>query len=217
MRKLLFVFIGLLTAISGHAYQSGEFSVGLAGVYSPLELGTAWGEIYVDDTTVPTHHDAKLGKPGIGGELQALYFVSPRVGLGLSFQEQYFAKDLSSGWYLHNHTNMQNYMAVGHVFLNPQSPWKVYAALGAGLAHTRFTMDFTSRGGGNEKFDYTGFAYYAGVGLEKEISSRLSVGVEARYNGQKFHDSHDRADGHHVTVHPKANFMSVLVRLIYRI
>ncbi|MBP5617072.1 MAG: porin family protein [Elusimicrobiaceae bacterium] len=217
MRKFLFIFICLLTAISAHAYQAGDFSAGLAAVYSPLELGTAWGEVYVGDQTASTYHDAKLGKPGLGGELQALYFVSPRVGVGLSFQDQYFAKDLSSGWYLYNHTHMQNYMAVGHVFFNPQSPWKVYTALGAGLAHTRFTMDFTREGGGNEKFDYTGFAYYAGLGIEKEISSRLSLGLEARYNGQKFHASHNRCDGHHVTVRPKANFMSFLVRLIYRI
>lgn len=215
MRKGLFILFFLCFALYAQAYQTGDISMALGGVYSPLELGTAWGEIYVDDTTDSIHHDAKLGKPGLGAEIQALYFLNPRVGVGLSFQDQYFANDLSSGWYLNNHTRMQNYMAVGHVFFNPQSAWKTYAALGAGAAHTRFTMDFTRLGSGHEHFTYTGFAYYAGLGVEKEISSHFSFGLEARYNGQKFHDSHTITNGHRISVRPKANFISLLARLIY--
>ncbi|MBR5151759.1 MAG: outer membrane beta-barrel protein, partial [Elusimicrobiaceae bacterium] len=151
------------------------------------------------------------------GELQALYFFSPRVGVGVSFADQYFSKDFASGWRLNTHTRMSNYMAVGHVFLTPQSTWQVYIPLGLGLAQTDFAMDFSKLGDSMNHFTYNGFAYYVGVGVEREVSERFSLGVEARYNGNKFHASSTRANGDHVTVYPRANFLSLLVRLIYRI
>lgn len=116
MRKWMLVACLCVYALAARAYQTGDMTVGLAAVYSPLALGTDFGEMNVDDRQARIGHDAKLGKPGMGGELQALYFVSPRVGVGLSFQDQYFASDLSSGWRLNTRTRMQNYMAVGHVF-----------------------------------------------------------------------------------------------------
>ena len=214
MRKLIIFLSLFLCGVSLQAYEKGDVTVGLAAVYSPLALGTDFGEMNVDDRQADISHDAKLGKPGMGAELQALYFVSPRVGLGISFEDQYFASDLSSGWRLNTHTRMQNYMAVGHVFLTPQSTYKLYIPLGLGVAHTDFAMKFPE---GNKHFTYTGFAYYLGLGVEREISDRFSLGLEARYNGNKFHDSTTRNNGDHVTVYPRANFLSVLLRVIYKI
>lgn len=98
--------------------------------------------------------------------------------------------------------------------LTPESAYKLYVPLGMGLAHTNFAMKFAD---GNKHFTYTGFAYYVGLGVEKELSERFSLGLEARYNVNKFHDSTNRNNGNHVTVYPRASFMSVLLRLIYRI
>ncbi len=215
MRKLTLIFTFLLAALGAHAYQSGQFSLGLGAVYSPLALGTDFGEMNVDDTQATISHDAKLGKPGLGAELQALYFISPRVGVGLSFADQYFSSDLSSGWGLNTHTRMRNYMAVGHVFLTPQHAYKLYIPLGLGLAQTDFAMDFRPKGSSKEHFCYNGFAYYVGLGVEKEIAPRWSVGLEARYNGNKFHASTTRLGGNHVTVYPRANFLSLILRAVY--
>ena len=140
MRKLMLFMCLCVCALAARAYQTGDMTVGLAAVYSPLALGTDFGEMNVDDRQAHIGHDAKLGKPGMGGELQALYFINPRVGVGLSFQDQYFASDKASGWQLNVHTRMQNYMAVGHVFLTPESAYKLYVPLGMGLAHTVFSM-----------------------------------------------------------------------------
>lgn len=215
MRKLLSTLILLTAAFTAHAYQAGDISLSLGAVYSPLALGTDFGEINVDDQQANISHDAKLGKPGVGGELQALYFVNPRVGLGVSFTDQYFASDLSSGWQLHTRTRMRNYMAVGHLLLTPESNYKLYLPLGIGLAQTDFAMNFHPLGDNNTHFNYNGFAYYAGLGVEKIITPHWSLGVETRYNGNKFHDSTARANGNHVTVYPRANFFSLALRAIY--
>ena len=214
MRKFLFLFVLCTCALSGYAYHQGDVSAGLAAVYSPLALGTDFGEMNVDDRATATSHDAKLGKPGMGAEFQALYFMSPKWGMGLAVGDQYFASDFSSGWRLNTRTRMQNYMAVGHLFLTPQSKYKLYIPLGVGAAHTNFSMKFPD---GNKHFVYTGFAYYAGIGVEREVGKRFSLGAEARYNGNKFHNSTSRNNGDHVTVYPRANFFSVLVRGIYKI
>lgn len=217
MRKLLLSFLLFFSTLSAHAYQTGDVTLGLGAVYSPLALGTDFGEMNVDDQQAGISHDAKLGKPGLGGELQALYFINPRVGVGLSFSDQYFASDLSSGWRLNTRTRMRNYMLAGHVFLTPQSNYKLYLPIGVGLAQTDFSMNFHPLGDTKAHFNYTGFAYYIGIGVEKELSNRLNLGLETRYNGNKFHDSTTLYNGDHVTVYPRANYLSVLLRVIYKI
>ena len=100
---LLAIFLCCFTG-TARAYHTGDVTFGLGAVYSPLALGTDFGEMNVDDIQANISHDAKLGKPGMGGELQALYFIHPRVGVGLSFSDQYFSSDLSSGWQLNTRT-----------------------------------------------------------------------------------------------------------------
>lgn len=215
MKKLLFILALITSCFNLYAYQSGQVAIGLGAVYSPLEIGTDYGEVNVDNTATGASHDAKLGKPGIGGELQALYFFNPRVGVGLSFSDQYFASDLSSGWYVNNHARMQNYMAVGHIFLTPNSSYKLYIPLGVGAAHTVYTKNFAAAGDRKHHFSYTGFAYYVGVGVEKQIFSRWNLGLEGRYNGNRFHASSTCLNGDHLTVYPRANFFSIILRAIY--
>ena len=217
MRKTLLTCLLICVACGLSAYESGQFSVGLGAVYSPLEVGTEFGEINIDNTTTGVSHDAKLGKPGIGGELQALYFLNPYIGLGISFADQYFASDLSSGWYVHNHARMQHYMGVGHIFLTPKSTYKVYLPLGIGAAHTDFVQDFSPRGDCKHHFKYTGFSYYVGVGIEREITSHWNIGFETRYNRNKFHASSTALNGDHLAAYPRANFFSLILRAIYTI
>lgn len=215
LKEVLLIATFLTSCFNLYAYEKGQITLGLGAVYSPLEIGTEWGEVNVDDTTEGASHDAKLGKPGIGGELQALYFWNKYVGTGISFSDQYFARDLSSGWYVYNHARMQNYMAVGHIFLTPDSSFKLYIPLGLGAAHTVYTKDFSTQGDRKYHFSYTGFACYIGMGVEKSFSSHWSLGLETRYNSNRFHDSSTRRNGNHITVYPRGNFVSLIVRAIY--
>lgn len=217
LKEVLLIATFIMSCCSLYAYEKGQIAIGLGAVYSPLEIGTEWGEVNVDDTTADKSHDAKLGKPGIGGELQALYFLNKYVGVGISFSDQYFDRDLSSGWYVYNHARMQNYMAVGHIFLTPESSYKLYIPLGLGAAHTVYTKDFSTVGDRKYHFSYTGFACYIGVGVEKSLSAHWNLGIETRYNSNRFHDSDTRLNGNHITVYPRGNFASLIVRAIYTI
>ena len=217
MKKWLFMVCLLACTLGAQAYEKGDMTLGLAAVYSPLALGTDFGEVNVDDQNASIAHDAKLGKHGMGAELQALYFLNEQVGVGLSVADQYFAKELASGWQLNTRTRMRHLMAVGHVFLTPQAAYKLYVPLGVGLAHTDFSMDFSPLGDSKKHFNYTGFAYYVGLGVERDISERFALALEGRYNANRFHDSTTRDNGDHVTVYPRANFMSVLLRVVYKL
>ena len=199
------------------AYRTGDFSASVAGIVSPLMLGSDFGEVNVEDVSAPLSHDAKLGKPGLGGEVQARYLLTPHWAAGLSFSARYFASDLSSGWGLFTRTHTETYMLFAQYFLTPQSSYKLYIPFGAGAAHTAFSVNFRPLGYDKMHFSYTGFAYYAGLGAEKEISPHLSLALETRYTGTRFHDGRTRSDGHHVRVYNRANFFSFLLRVIYRV
>lgn len=215
LRKVCLMLLCVFLAAGAQAreYRAGDVVVGLGAVSSALELGTDWGEVNVEDQTANISHDAKLGKPGVGGELQVLYFIHPRVAAGVSFQDQYFAQDLASGWYVNMKTRQRNYMAVGRVFLTPEATYKLYIPLAVGAADTDMTVDF----GPKEHFRYTGFAYYAGIGVERLLGEHWGLGFEIRYNGNKFHDSKTTATGDHVVVYPKTNYISTVLRANYRI
>ena len=195
MKKFLVVavfLLGLAFNVQARAYQTGDVLLGAAFVASPLELGTDWGEVNVDDQTDNISHDAKLGHPGLGGEISALYFVHPRVALGVLAEDQNFDTDLSSGWQINTSTRQRNYMLASRIF-------------------------FTT----NEHFRYTGFAGHAGLGVERALTDRWALDLEVRYNVNRFHASKQVSAGphagHHVTIYPRAAYVTTSLRVLYRI
>lgn len=215
LRKVCLMLLCVFLAAGAQAreYRAGDVVVGLGAVFSPLGLGSDWGEVNVEDQTANISHDAKLGKPGSGGDLQVLYFIHPRVAAGVSFEDQYFGRDLASGWYVNMKTRQRNYMAVGRVYLTPEAGYKLYIPLAVGVSDTDITVDFGPR----EHFRYTGFAYYAGLGVERPLGERWALGLEVRYNGNKFHDSKNITNGDHVVVYRQDNYISAILRANYRI
>ncbi len=215
LRKVCLMLLCVFLAAGAQAreYRAGDVVVGLGAVFSPLGLGSDWGEVNVEDQTANISHDAKLGQPGMGVEVQALYFVHPRVAVGVGFEDQYFSRDLSSGWELDSSTREHSYMAVGRVYLTPEAGYKLYIPLAVGVSDTDITVDFGPR----EHFRYTGFAYYAGLGVERPLGERWALGLEVRYNGNKFHDSKNITNGDHVVVYRKDNYISAILRANYRI
>lgn len=210
--------LGFTFTAQARAYQTGDVLLGAAFVVSPLELGTDWGEVNIDDQTDNTSHDAKLGHPGLGGEISALYFVHPRVALGVLAEDQNFDTDLSSGWEINTSTRQRNFMLASRIFLTDTAQaYKVYLPLAVGVARTDMTVDFTT----NEHFRYTGFAGHAGIGVERSLDDRWALDLEVRYNVNRFHASkevsHGPHAGHHVTIYPRAAYVTTSLRLLYRI
>lgn len=171
------------------------------------------GEVNIRDITAGVEHDSKLGEPGLGMEVQALYFVHPRVAVGVEASQEWFTKELSSGWWVDGKTSQQRYLLATRWYVNPQSKTKVYAALGGGLAHTKISLDFSPE----EEFSYTGFGYYAGLGIERSLNAHWSVELEMRYNGNKFHDEKQIANGDYMEVSHQANYLSGILQMNYRI
>ena len=220
MRKFVAVVCLVAAALGAQAraYQTGDAVLGAALVSSPLELGTDWGEVNIEDQTAHISHDAKLGHPGLGGEVSALYFVHPRVALGVLAEDQNFDTDLSSGWEINTSTRQRNFMLASRIFLTDTAPaYKVYLPLAVGVARTDMTVDFTT----NEHFRYTGFAGHAGIGVERSLDDRWALDLEVRYNVNRFHASkeisHGPQAGHHVTIYPRAAYVTTSLRLLYRI
>lgn len=200
-------------SVYAKSYVAPKWMFSVGGILSPVELGSDWGEMNVVDVTRKIEHDSKLGEPGLGLDAQAMYFVHPNVAVGLETAQEWFPEEVSSGWWVRGKTSQQRYLASMRVYLNPQSKTMMYAALGGGIAHTKFSINFSPE----EEFSYTGFAYYAGLGVERRFNERWSVGVELRYNGNKFHDKHLIFNGDQMEVSHQANYLSSTLRASYRI
>ena len=89
--------------------------------------------------------------------------------------------------------------------------------LAVGVARTDMTVDFTT----NEHFCYTGFAGHAGLGVERALTDRWALDLEVRYNVNRFHASKQVSAGphagHHITIYPRAAYVTTSLRMLYRI
>lgn len=198
--------------VSARDFQAGDAVISVAGIVSPLGLKSDWGEFYIENQTTGVQHDAKPGWPGVGLELQAIYFLHPRLAAGVSVSDQYFADDKASGWEVDVGTRQKNLMLGGQFFLTPHNKYKFYLPFSAGWAHSDVSVDFC----GAKHFKYTGFAYRAGIGVMRPCGKHWALGLEARYNGNQFHDSRYTApNGERIHLHHKINYVSGIVRLNY--
>ncbi len=197
----------------GYGYQANDWVFSVGAISAPVELGSDWGEINVEAIEPGIAHDSKLGEPGLGLDLQALYFVHPHIAVGADISQIWFLPERSSGWWVDGKTSQQRYLAAARVYVNPQSRTRVYASLGAGVAHSKISIELSP----TEDFEYTGFAYYAGLGVERSINEHWSLGWELRYNGNKFHDEKQIASGDHMALYRQANYISSVLRVNYQI
>lgn len=195
------------------AYEPGDIVLSAGMITSPVELGTDWGEVNIENAALGITHDAKLGEPGVGLDFQAFYFLHPRIAVGVDLSHQLFITERSSGWYVDGGTRQQRYLLASRIFINPESKYKVYLALGGGIARTKMTVDFQP----HERFKDTGFGYYAGLGVERNFSKHWGYGLEVRYSGNEFEDSHLSKKGEPLRVYPKANYVSGILRINYKL
>lgn len=137
MKKVFLAGVLVCWVGFAQAYTLGDVVLSGGVVASPVGLGSDWGEVNVEDRTLGITHDSKLGEPGVGVDVQAFYFVHPRVAIGLEFSHQLFIKERSSGWYLDGLTRQEQYLLALRIFINPEDNYKVYLAMGAGVLKRR--------------------------------------------------------------------------------
>lgn len=195
-------------SVSAAPYKAGDKLVTFGLKTAIPALGTDWGEVNIENQSRYMCHDAKLGTMSIGAEAQALYFITNRFAAGVSVGAEFFSQDRASGWEQDVSSFIANYMAVARVYINPEDTYRVYIPVAVGAASTRLTVDMQP----NEHFYYTGFATHFGVGVERSLSERGALGLEVRYNTNRFHDSKYIANGDRVTIYPRTNYVSFILR-----
>lgn len=137
--------------------------------------------------------------------LSGLYFLNPYIGLGLGLE---LDKSLSGGdkgeedyslggvgWgYEKSRLCLQKLMLLGRLNLNPRYSTRVYIPFGLGYArvedkikgHIYSSGYFYPLGGSITSNE---IVYFIGLGLEFDLSQRVSLGVEGRYNSFKYNSS----------------------------
>lgn len=194
------------------AYQAGDIVVGLGLKTSSPGLGTDWGEFNVENKTSGTAHDAKPGEPSLGIDIQAAYFLTQWLAVGISLGDEYFDHEVASGVNMGVDTRVYNYLFLTRVFLNPNQKFKVYVPLAVGAADISSRIYMHPK----ETFDYRGFAAHAGLGVARVLNERWGWAFEMRYNYNKFHRTRGNARGEVYRIYPNLNYVSMSLRADYR-
>ncbi len=123
--------------------------------------------------------------------LSVLVFPKDIFGLGVEYNSNRFnATDtgtwIGGGWhYSKSKVKVDNLMLAMRLNANPNHRVRFYVPLGAGVDFFRVKEEDIAGypPATSATKHYTGFAWYAGLGLESSITERLIVGLEARMNG----------------------------------
>lgn len=208
----LLILCGPVFGQAGPSFQAGDVVLGLGIKSATPGLGTDWGEFNIVNKTTGVAHDAKPGISSLGGELQAMYFLTSWLGMGLSVADEYFDHDISSGVNMDVDTRVYNYLFLSRIFLNTQQTYKWYIPLAIGVADISARVDMNPK----ERFDYTGFAAQTGLGVTRFFNEAWAWAFEMRYNYNKFHATQTNARGEVYHVYPRLNYISVSLRVDYR-
>lgn len=191
--------------------QISYFGIEEGSVFLSGQLG---GSISTDDIDGVEWGD----KGGVSYGLQALLYPSKYFGIGLEVSGNNFLEASSSWNYIGlgnnaisyytkvKEVNIYNLLLAARFNINPQNRVRVYIPAGVGLARASFKGDITVidhgsgfGGYGSLKENSTDFTYYAGLGMEVSVNSRLVLGLEARYNNTRFKLDDDKVTGKYLT------------------
>lgn len=138
--------------------------------------------------------------------VQYLYHLQPRWALGLEYNGNNFDDATQTrgvilppfAWWerdIDSHMDVHNVMAAGRFTFNPQSSFRFYVPFGAGVAFSKGTLKLSETSVlpsdyREEKFTgrNTSFAYYLGLGMEKQFAAHWAWGLEMRYQAFWFNN-----------------------------
>lgn len=133
--------------------------------------------------------------------LQYIYRVHDRWSFGLEYNGNNFDDALQNrgilfppfSWWerdIESRMNVHNMLAVGRFTFNPQSRVLFYVPFGAGVARSKGTLEVSETNLVTSQYFHskttamdTSFAYYLGLGMEKQFASHWAWGLEVRYQG----------------------------------
>lgn len=130
-----------------------------------------------------------------------MYFLNPYLGIGLGLETDQAPKSDRQGktsyggfpYYGESESKVSLYKAMlqGRLNVNPAHPVRLYVPFGIGYGyvqdkqtHTKYVYNgmYTSAVNNNATHTDSTLVYFAGLGLEFDLTATVSLGVEGRYN-----------------------------------
>ncbi len=193
--------------VSSPAYKSGQEGYGIHKGNGMLSLELGGG--------IPVSYDMKDNvKSGFMWGVSGLYSVTDSAALGLEISgfyagektEYYGIKEEVKG-------DIHQFMLAGRLYANPADQFRFYVPIGLGLALAHM-KDSVSVSGNSFSDSHTSgsFAMYAGVGVEGDISDRVVLGIEGRYNFTQYKATFYE----NIDVKADLGYVSVLARIGYK-
>lgn len=173
---------------NGSAIRAGEWMLsvyGGAGTYLSGKVQTGQTQINAKQVVLWS------------GGLSGMYFLNSYFGIGLGLETDQAPESDRQGtsysYYGKSTSKVSLYkaMLLGRLNLNPAHPVRLYVPFGIGYGyvqdkqtHTEYVYNgmYTSAVNNNATHTDSTLVYFAGLGLEFDLTATVSLGLEGRYN-----------------------------------
>ncbi len=174
------------TTTDGAVYESYTPSKAARTNENRMEVSIAAGETYSFNKD---NRQDRYGSNGLAGNVNMLWHITPNFALGAD----YMMLHPSNKSYNHDGES-RNYDDIylhgislaGKYTLNAWDNWRVYVPMGWGMMNARMKTHSAAAHSSQDKW---GTGFYAGLGVQYDISARLFAGLEYRYTYAFISDS----------------------------
>lgn len=152
-----------------------------------VEISIAGGETYMYNKD---NRKDRYGTNGLAGGVSALWNMSPNFALGVDYMMLHpraKSHDKNGEYRRYKDNYLHSIALAGKFTLNAWDNWRVYVPMGAGMMNARMK---TSAGENSTSKDKWGAGFYAGLGLQYDITESLFAGLEYRYTYAFISDKH---------------------------
>lgn len=197
------------TTTDGAVYESYTPSKAALTNENRMEVSIAAGQTYSYNKD---NRNDRYGSNGMAGNVNMLWHMSPNFALGLD----YMALHPSNKTY-NRDGEFRNYDDIylhaislaGKYTLNAWDSWRVYIPMGWGMMNARMKANSDMARSSQDKW---GTGFYAGLGLQYDITDDLFAGLEYRYTYAFISDSDLSAYGRDKDLQYHSAFLRVGMR-----
>lgn len=166
------------TTTEGEVYESFTPSKAALTNDNRMEVSVAVGQTYSYNKD---SRSDRYGSNGLAGNVNMLWHTSPNLALGVDYMALHpssktYTREGESrnydGMYLHAIS------LAGKYTLNAWSNWRVYIPMGLGMMKASMKTNSDALRSSQSKW---GAGFYAGLGLQYDITDSLFAGLEYRY------------------------------------
>ncbi len=166
------------TTTDGDVYESFTPSKAARTNENRMELSVAVGETYSYNKD---NRSDRYGSNGLAGNVNMLWHTSPHFALGVDYMALHpSSKTYTRGAESRNYDDIYLHAVSlgGKYTLNAWNNLRVYIPMGWGMMNARMK---TQSGAARASHDKWGTGFYAGLGVQYDITARLFAGLEYRY------------------------------------